>query len=142
MPELVSLRTSETNDATYLHVAGVLDVATALGVEDAAFAAMQTPRSTLVVDLSELTSCDSTGIHALASISRGTRRSGVRLLVVSPPATVLRTIDVAGLAHMFEWIFRVPTEPDGNGRTGDGHAGNGRAADGRAGQDSNLRPRD
>ena len=89
---------------TVLRLRGELDLS---GVEQAQMQAGRlleqlTPGERFVVDLSELTFCDSSGIRALMQIRADALAAGKKLLLSSPTPPVRRVFELAGVDLIFE----------------------------------------
>ena len=57
------------------------------------------PKSTLV-DLSQVTYIASLGIGMLVSAAKSIERKGARMVLLSPPALVMKTLETAGLPEV------------------------------------------
>jgi anti-anti-sigma factor len=77
-----------------VHVAGDLDLATALQFEDALAGAAPAPH--VVIDLSECTFVDSTGMRLIASTVRDTDR----VSVVATDPGILRVLEITAMDTM------------------------------------------
>jgi anti-sigma B factor antagonist len=86
---------------TLIAVGGDIDISTAVRFRDTALAALDDERHRVVVDLTDVTFMDSTGVAVLVLIRRKTGARDVALGVVSNPRidTMLR---VSGLDQAFE----------------------------------------
>lgn len=73
-----------------------------------------TPGRRLVIDLTEVSFMDSSGIEALCVARRRAIRAGGSVLLRGPSPIVLRTLEIAGVDALFDID---PTPPD---RSGDG----------------------
>jgi anti-sigma B factor antagonist len=86
-------------DTVTLHVAGELDMANAGDLEHAMTTAMTTsPSDGVIVDFTDVTFCDSSGIAALdrAYFMATQHRIAFRLINVQPP--VRRVLEIVGIA--------------------------------------------
>jgi anti-anti-sigma factor len=59
-------------------------------------------RPHLVLDLSEVTTCDSSGLNLLAQTHRLATRRGGWLRLVAPQPQVRRALEITNLIHMFD----------------------------------------
>ncbi len=101
LPEFsITTRSLPSVHVVALH--GELDIASADGVADAI---VGVAGSTVVVDLSDLTFMDSTGIGALAVARRRILSEGQGQLVVTRPSEIVRkALEIVGLsAWIVEW---------------------------------------
>ncbi|KOV85548.1 hypothetical protein ADL03_13735 [Nocardia sp. NRRL S-836] len=97
------IRVTGTSAAqTRVEVAGLLDVTGSTTLLTHLDRLIDGGRRHLVVDVSGITFCDSSGISALVrSRSRAVEAAG-SLRLVSPSPAVRRVLDITGLARMFE----------------------------------------
>ena len=80
---------------------GDLDLHTAPQLRTAVEARELSPNHGLVIDLSELTYCDSSGITALLVAQRLTTAAGAPMALAAVPSRVARTFKLAGLDQLF-----------------------------------------
>lgn len=102
IPEPFSVDEHEESGVKVLHVAGELDIATAprLCARLDATRAGRKPR--LLVDLTDVDFCDSTGLRALLGAASEVRAHGGRFAIVCPPSgDVARLLEVVGAG---EWM--------------------------------------
>ena len=80
-----------------LAVSGEIDLATADTLTEAVTTVLDTARpAEVVVDLAEVTLCDSTGIDALLRARAAAHAQAVQLVVINPRGIVRRVLDVTG----------------------------------------------
>jgi len=80
-----------------LAVAGEIDLATADVLFDTVRAVLATARpAEVVVDLAEVTLCDSAGVDALLRARDAAHAQAVDLVVINPRGIVRRVLDVTG----------------------------------------------
>ncbi|WP_030776032.1 STAS domain-containing protein [Streptomyces sp. NRRL S-920] len=84
-----------------LHVAGALDYQQAASLREQVEALALSAGQSLVIDLSGLEFCDSSGITALLAARRRAHTTGADLALVDVPANTLRILTVAGLDQVF-----------------------------------------
>jgi anti-anti-sigma factor len=83
--------------AVRVHVVGEVDLCTAPLLEEALVRELD-GASELLLDLSEVSFIDSSGLHAIVSAAKAARASGGMLAVGSPlPAQARRVIEITGL---------------------------------------------
>lgn len=85
-----------------LGVAGDLDYTTAQWLRHAAQGTALPSGRFLVVDLSELKFCDSSGITALIAVLNHATAAGSRMVLVAVPADVGRLLHMTGLDQVFD----------------------------------------
>jgi anti-sigma B factor antagonist len=100
--------TREGNDAT-VTVAGELDLSTAPDLQDALADLTGEPR-TVVVDLSGLEFCDSTGLAALLGAHKTLSDNGGTLELLAPNPMLVNLVRITGLDDVFE--VRLPDLPE------------------------------
>ncbi|MFJ7631019.1 STAS domain-containing protein [Streptomyces sp. NPDC097595] len=101
-----------TPDATpagpALHVVGELDYASSAALSLRTEALRLSPGQLLVVDLSGVEFCDSTGITALLAARRHAQAAGATMVLEAVPTHLIRIFTLTGLDQVF--TFR-PGEP-------------------------------
>jgi anti-anti-sigma factor len=87
-------------DAVRITPVGELDMATSRDFAAAVQRARENDPARLVLDLTEVTFIDSTGIRAVLKVRQEAERGGVPCAVVPGPPAVQRAFAVAGLADL------------------------------------------
>jgi anti-sigma B factor antagonist len=101
-PESFSVEEHEEAGVRVLHVAGELDIATAPRLCARLDATRTGRRPRLLVDLTDVDFCDSTGLRALLGAASEVRARGGRFAIVCPPRSdVARLLEIVGAG---EWI--------------------------------------
>lgn len=93
----LSVRSHRDDDVHTIALAGEMDLANAPEVERELIRAEATNATKIVIDLSELTFMDSTGIRLLITAHARARTDGDRLVLIRPPARVFRVLCIAGV---------------------------------------------
>ncbi len=105
---LTVTRRTDPAGATVLSVAGELDHHTsprlARALEDTPFG----PAEPVVIDLADLTFCDSTGITVLVTAYRRSHATGARLFFAGTSPDLMRVFHIVGLDKIF--AFQPTTE--------------------------------
>lgn len=92
---------SERDDETHtIALSGEMDLSNAGEVERELLHAEATDAKTVVIDLSELTFMDSTGIRLLIAADARSRADSGRLSLTRPPAAVARVLCIAGVDEL------------------------------------------
>lgn len=90
-------------DVTVIHVTGEVDLATAPTLEDA-LTDVPSSDHPLIIDLSDVTFLDSSGLSVLVKarqrLERADGSNGLRLVVTRP--VIRRVFEVTGLAEVFD----------------------------------------
>lgn len=86
--------------ALVLALRGEVDMATADVIEQAAARASGNGYRCLVVDLSEVTFMDSSGLHAIADAHRAMQAAGGKVRVVNDSPSLARIFDLTGLNRL------------------------------------------
>ena len=97
------IRSKHEGDAVSVAVAGEIDLSTADQLDAAIREAEETETNRIVVDLSDLSFVDSTGLGVLLDAINRSRRNGNRLsFVLSKHEAVVRLLDLTCTTEMFE----------------------------------------
>ena len=84
-----------------VYLSGELDQSIAPALTDDILRHIFDGDDVLWVDLSAVTFCGSAGVSLLARIHDRAGRAGAQMRLYNPPANVMRTIEVCGLADQF-----------------------------------------
>ncbi|MFD4032660.1 STAS domain-containing protein [Streptomyces sp. NPDC058637] len=96
-----NLTTQHTEgDLALTHVAGELDMATAPVLRAQALALIEQGHRHLILDLSAVTFCDSTGFSALVGIYRCAQTADGTLVLAAVPDRLARLLDLTGLSAL------------------------------------------
>jgi anti-sigma B factor antagonist len=90
-----------SDSQTVIRVCGELDISSRERVESALVAAIASAGTDIVVDLGELTFCDSTGLSLFIIVSNQARARGSALSFANVPPLVRRLFTIAGLGETF-----------------------------------------
>ncbi|MFE0632153.1 STAS domain-containing protein [Streptomyces sp. NPDC058864] len=103
LPPLHMTTDRSRTGSVVLHLSGDLDHETAPDLLDAVTDELSPggPPAELVLDLSGVAVCDSSGLSALIVVLRRTTAAGTALRLTSLPPQLLRVIKVTGLAQHF-----------------------------------------
>jgi anti-sigma B factor antagonist len=95
----VSLQAAVTVSAgtTVIHLIGELDMSTVGTLREAAQAHLPGGGGRLLIDLAELTFCDSLGLGTLRVLSRTARAHNALLVLTHPSPYFLRMVEIAGV---------------------------------------------
>jgi anti-sigma B factor antagonist len=104
----LSIDVRREGDDAYVAVAGELDISTAPDLQDALAELTDAPRR-VVVDLSDLEFCDSTGLAALLGAHKTLNDNGGTLELVAPNPMMVNLVKITGLDDVFE--VRLPDPP-------------------------------
>ncbi len=81
-------------------VAGEIDASTAPALDDA-LRTLPTGNGTVVVDVSDVTFIDSSGLRVLISLASRADDTGRSVILKQPSPTVTRLLEITGLTQMF-----------------------------------------
>ncbi len=98
-PVNITLRDAESGPV--LHVIGALDYEQAAALREQLNSLVLSMGQSLVIDLSGLDFCDSSGITALLAARQRAHAAGAELTLVDVPANTRRILAVAGLDQVF-----------------------------------------
>jgi anti-sigma B factor antagonist len=106
----MNITTSHDGDrVTRLALTGDLDMATALGLDDAVAAALTANRpNRLVIDVGGLDFCDSSGIHALMRARDRAQLWAAGFVVTNPSGITRRTLEISGLLDVLTTVSGAP----------------------------------
>jgi anti-sigma B factor antagonist len=104
----VSVSQERGDGLTVLRLAGELDMAGAPEVLRRVDALVAAGQHRVLVDLSELTFCDSAGLNAFIRGDRHSRRAGGWLRVTGATGHVRRVIELSGVADVLGYRPDVP----------------------------------
>jgi len=90
-----------SEDVAVLAVAGELDIHTSPEFKEHLVSAVEGGAARVVVDLAGVTFIDSSALGALIGGARRAALSGTELMIVCPPGSVARVIDLTGLHRAF-----------------------------------------
>ena len=90
-------RAGRTSAPTTVHVAGEIDIFTSKALRQSLMAALLTSSSTLVIDLSEVSFCDTVGLGILVGIQHRARAQGITLVLGGPGPYMINLLRVSGL---------------------------------------------
>ncbi len=80
---------------------GEIDLHTAPRLQEELAESQRGGSASVVVDLSDVEFCDSTGVNALLAALRDSRGKGGSLCLVSPQAAVRKVLGITGLDRVF-----------------------------------------
>jgi len=107
-------------EGTVVRPSGEIDIATVEPFRHAVREALAQQPPNLVLDLTDVTFLDSSGLSVLAGALKRQRTRGGGLAVVHPQPIVRQAIELVGLGMLIE-----PTGPGLNGQSGSQHHPNG-----------------
>ncbi|MFD1544292.1 STAS domain-containing protein [Nonomuraea guangzhouensis] len=90
-------RVGGTSARTTVHLAGEIDIFTSNALRQGLMAALLTSTSTLVIDLSGVSFCDTVGLGILVGIQHRARAQGVTLVLAGPRPHMISLLHVSGL---------------------------------------------
>ena len=98
----LAFRSTQDADESSLAVAGEIDLSTADSFYERARALIDAGTSMLVLDLGDVTFCDSLGVAALVRIYKYAVAAGSRLRLVNLRTHVAHILEISGLDQIFE----------------------------------------
>jgi anti-anti-sigma factor len=106
-PRALSFDVERRDDGTALAVSGEIDLGTASSLEETAMALLDERPRNLILDLSEVPFCDSTGIGVLVRVYNKATVIGCRVTLRRPTPNVRTILDMTALTR----IFRIDDSP-------------------------------
>jgi len=117
MPPLVDVQSDVLGTTQIVSVQGEIDLASVDAVRHAVDLAFSRSPETVVLDLSEIAFCDSSGIHLVVSSHRRAAGRRIRFVVVRPTGPAWRPFEICQIDRQVTFI----DAGDGSGRaTSDG----------------------
>jgi anti-sigma B factor antagonist len=104
---------TRTDGQVVLHLRGELDMATAPALATCLERLGRADADTVVVDVSHLDFCDSSGLDVLVTYDRDAQEEGARLVLRSPSDGVRRLLEITHLEHLVEDTDRQPSDGSG-----------------------------
>jgi anti-sigma B factor antagonist len=92
--------TQADEQAAVIAVAGELDLLAAPELYQRAVSALE-GRQDLIIDMSRVTFCDSSGFNALIRLHRRAKEAGGQLTLAAPPDQVTRLLTLSGAESIF-----------------------------------------
>ncbi|MFL5824891.1 MAG: STAS domain-containing protein [Thermoleophilaceae bacterium] len=110
-----SIRSEPLDHGVCLHVTGEMDLATVPAL-DSQLSALRTAFMPVILDLSEVTFFDSTGLRSMVRATRAARLRPCKFLISQPSDAVMRVVDIAGLRDLLPLLeTETPAEQSGRG---------------------------
>jgi anti-sigma B factor antagonist len=103
----LKVTTRSQGDHTVISVAGEIDLYTAPKLQSELMTALTASPTRLIVDMSQVDFCDSTGINVLLAAHRQARERGGELQLAGPGSATRKVLQVTGL----ESVFTVLNDP-------------------------------
>ena len=97
----LDLSTRPLGDRAIVSVAGEVDLETASELGEHALDALHHVSKRLVLDITDVTFMDSTGLKVLVSVERRAQLAGGSFVLVGATPTVLRILTLTGLDQVF-----------------------------------------
>jgi anti-anti-sigma factor len=96
-PQQFSIRVEQDGPGVALRLEGEMDIACVDAFQDAVRTCMANGSTDLLVDLSELTFIDSSGLRMLIELWERSRGNGLDVSILQGTGQVRRTLEIAGL---------------------------------------------
>jgi anti-sigma B factor antagonist len=103
----LKVTTRSQGDHTVISVTGEIDLYTAPKLQSELMAALAAGPAKVILDMSSVEFCDSTGINVLLTVHRAAHARAAELLLAGPGSAVRKVLQVTGL----ETFFTVLDEP-------------------------------
>ncbi len=103
----VGFKATQRNGWTILHVVGEIDMATAPRVRQHAIALVADGNLQLVIDMSGVDFCDSTGLGVLVAVVKRVRTAGGDLRLVTNDERLTALLELTRLDQVFDVYPRV-----------------------------------
>jgi anti-anti-sigma factor len=106
-PTPLSITVEPLEEASLIRAAGEIDLTT-IGALRAELESAREDAATALLDLSDVTFIDSTGLHLLLETSRDAAATDWPFFIVRPSPVVQRLIEVSGTADLLALVDRTP----------------------------------
>ena len=104
----LEIAVSQADGARLVRLTGEFDLAGVDGFESALEGEPGPQEDTLVLDLSDLTFIDSSGLRAVVMVDHRLRAEGKRCVIVRGPERVERVLDLTGVSERLELVDSFP----------------------------------
>jgi anti-sigma B factor antagonist len=95
-PELLAMKVDLSGSSVVCHAVGIMDIATVAIFREAVDPLVQAGRE-MVIDMSEVTFCDSTGLGAIIGLYRLANTAGASVILRSPTPRVAAVLAMTGV---------------------------------------------
>jgi len=103
----LTVHTAQRGDVVLVSVAGELDLVTAPHLQDQITDLLVKGRCRIVLDLAEVSFCDSTGLSVFVRAKNGCEEAGGAVRLAAPRRGVLRILEVSGLVEVLQTFATV-----------------------------------
>jgi anti-sigma B factor antagonist len=100
-PEPLTIAVENTSSRPTLHLHGELDVSTAAQLRSALLDVSEGDTGDIAVNLSDVRFMDSTALGVLVAALKRQIAHNTRLVLISPPVRITKTLDITGLSRVF-----------------------------------------
>ena len=101
---LLTVESHSHGTTQHVAVAGELDISSVEEVRRVTERALRGNPETLLLDLGELTFCDSSGIHLVIDTDRRASAEGVRFRVIAPQGSARRTFEICQVSDHVTFV--------------------------------------
>ena len=108
-PNVIEIELSSQGSTRLVSVTGEIDMSSVGAVRTAVDAAFADRPETIVLDISQIEFCDSSGIHLVVTSHRRAQKSRVRFVAVRPAGPAWRAFELCGIDQEVQFV----TSPDG-----------------------------
>ncbi|MET0235648.1 MAG: STAS domain-containing protein [Kibdelosporangium sp.] len=98
---IVAVQVSRADDVVVVHVAGEVDMSSVEPLETAIRAGLRDHPTGLVVNMTDVSFCGSSGLRILLEARELAESTGTSLSLVARGPAVLRTLEISGLSELF-----------------------------------------
>jgi anti-anti-sigma factor len=101
---LLTVQSHSHGTTRHIAVAGELDISSVAEVRRVTEAALRASPETLLLDMGELTFCDSSGIHLVIDTDKRARAQGIRFRVIAPLGSARRTFEICQISDHVTFV--------------------------------------
>jgi len=117
MPSLVEVKPSVQGTTQLVVVRGEIDLSCVDSIRKATDAALSQGPETVILDLSAITFCDSSGIELVVRCHRRAQAQGVRLVVVRPTGPAWRPFEICNIDREVQFVDSDHESPNGRAQS-------------------------
>jgi anti-anti-sigma factor len=112
---LIQVQSRVQGTTRIVTVAGEIDLGSVEAVRQAVDAALSKRPETVVLDLSEIAFCDSSGIHVVVNSHHRAAEQRIRFVVIRPTGPAWRAFEVCQIDREVQFVDSVATSPSDEG---------------------------
>lgn len=109
--QLIDVRSSVQGTTRLVAVQGEIDMSSVAKIQHAIDAAVSERPETIVLDLSEIAFCDSSGVQLVVASHRRATERGMRFIAIRPNGPAWRTFEICNIDRQVPFVDDHVNEP-------------------------------